>query len=61
MTFKVRITKDKTKDMQWAVEMFKDNEWKIERRFKNRARCQDLINYMYTSSDQLKDYVYKAK
>ena len=54
----IRISKDNSKDYKWAVEILKNDEWVVERRFKNRARCQDLIDHGYRNSDQLKDYKY---
>lgn len=55
---KVRISKDNSKDYKWAVEILKEDKWVVERRFKNRSRCQNLIDHGYRNSDQLKDYKY---
>lgn len=61
MALKVRISKDKTKELKFALELFEDDKWTINRRFKTRARAQDQIDHMYRNSDQLKDFVYEDK
>lgn len=57
---KIRIARDDSKDAKFAIEMLKDDQWVVERRFKSKKRAQDHIDNLYRNSDQVKDFKYES-